>query len=304
MIDPRHVQQSNETAETVFVAASLLPKRSRSRLADIATVENVPNYRRPSFRMPDMTRGVRTFASVPHAEDAVSGSIGGRVLLESVIGTDDRELVPDTTISPWRRNCALRIKSKSGQAYVGTGWFIGPRTVMTAGHCVYLHDDGGWPASIEVIPGMDGVNRPYDSQVSTRFRSVDGWIQEQSSESDYGAILLDEDTGNRTGWFAFTNLSDEELLSVDANIAGYPADKDNATRQYFHARRILSLTPRRLQYDIDTFGGQSGSCIWLNLNGERVAVGIHTTGGSRGNSGTRIYKEVFDNMKLWKNHAG
>lgn len=303
-MEAKHIQQSSEIREAGLVPATLLPKKVRSPLADAATIENVPNYKRPSFHTAAASRGMRTFVTSHHIEDAVSGSIGGRAMIESVIGTDDRELVPDTTVSPWRRNCALRITSKSGQMYVGTGWFIGTRTVMTAGHCVYLHDDGGWPNSIEVIPGLDGSSRPYGSQTSTRFRSVDGWIKEQSSESDYGAILLDDEMGSTTGWFAFASLTDEELLAVDANISGYPADKDNATRQYFHARRILSLTPTRLQYDIDTYGGQSGSCIWLNVRGERIAVGIHTTGGSRGNSGTRINKEVFDNMKIWKNHAG
>jgi glutamyl endopeptidase len=288
-----HQEISNEYSESVAIPTPSTQRALRTN------VEKVPNYRQPSAV--DKPDGIYTFGLTRPPEDASSASIGNRMLLESVIGKDDRQPVPATTQIPWRRNCALRIKAKNGSIYLGTGWFIGPRTVVTAGHCVYMHHAGGWPESVEVVPGLDGTNQPFGSSSSSRFRAVDGWIQEQAPEADYGAIILTSDLGNQTGWYAFGSYADEELQTTEANIAGYPADKDNGLRQYFHARRIQSLTPKRLQYDIDTFGGQSGSCIWLNIEGqERVGIGIHTTGSSRSNYGTRIYGEVFDNLKKWK----
>ena len=96
-------------------------------------------------------------------------------------------------------------------------------------------------------------------------------------------------------------LSSAELRSMDANLSGYPADRDDASRQYYHARRILKATRTRLVYDIDTYGGQSGSPVWLDLGARgRVAVGIHTNGASGGNSATRINDEVFRNLRTWK----
>jgi hypothetical protein len=35
------------------------------------------------------------------------------------------------------------------------------------------------------------------------------------------------------------SLAGDQITSTDANLAGYPADLDGASRQYFHARRIL-----------------------------------------------------------------
>src|SRR5687768_6326230 len=55
---------------------------------------------------------------------------------ESVIGRDERVRILDTDLYPWSAICALRMRGPSGGA-MGTGWFIGPRTVITAGHCVY-----------------------------------------------------------------------------------------------------------------------------------------------------------------------
>ncbi|HEX8849741.1 MAG TPA: trypsin-like peptidase domain-containing protein [Gemmatimonadaceae bacterium] len=237
--------------------------------------------------------------------DAAEGGLRTTRLLEVVLGHDDRTVVPDPTASPWRHICALRIRTSTGKDFVGTGWFIGPRTVMTAGHCVFMRDEGGWVASIDVIPALDGTEEPYDHAPSTNFKAVREWTEgDGDSNYDFGAILLDKPLGEQTGWFAFASLPDTTLSSTKANISGYPADRDNATRQYYHARKLLLVQPQRLVYDIDTYGGQSGSAIWLNLEGDRIAVGIHTTGASTTNSGTRITDEVFAFMERWRQDAG
>jgi len=266
-------------------------------------VEPVANYTRrivPTRVRPGLLAEVGGAAPGAPAVSASVASFGTAALLEVVIDDDDRTVVPDPLELPWRHICALRIVSQSGKEYVGTGWFIGPKTLMTAGHCVYLHDDGGWPRSIKVVPALNGSVEPYGEGVATRFQATEGWTKKQDTNYDYGAILLDQPLGRDAGWFSFAVLDDGDLEKNDANIAGYPYDLDHATRQYFHARRISSLSPQKLFYDIDTFGGQSGSPIWFNLdNGQRVAVGVHTTGSSTSNSGTRIIQEIYTNMKSW-----
>jgi glutamyl endopeptidase len=266
-------------------------------------IEGVPGYRKPGQGVGATAARLRAISGsergIP-ARDTADAAFGNRNILESVIGGDDRTAIADTTQIPWRFICALRIRFGDGAEFVGTGWFIGEKTVMTAGHCVFVHDHGGFPDAIEVIPGLDRSARPFRSAVGRRFRAPEGWIRSADTNVDYGAIVLDEPLGRRTGFFSFGALSDAQLRSTDANISGYPADRDQASRQYFHARTIAAVNPRRLFYDIDTFGGQSGSPIFLNVDGRRIAVGVHTTGGSRSNSGTRITREVFDNMNLWR----
>lgn len=269
-------------------------------------VEFVPNYTRRRARAKGAGRVELASAggAIPPRPVAVAAaSFGTQDSMEVVIEDDDRTVIPDPLDAPWRHICALRITSNTGKHYVGTGWLIGPRTLVTAGHCVYLHDEGGWPTSIAVIPALNGNLQPYGAAVATRFRTTDGWKAHREAGFDYGAILLDDDAFATAGAFGFASLPDEALASTDANIAGYPADLDHATRQYFHSRRITSSSPTRLFYEIDTFGGQSGSPIWFNIDNRRIAVGIHTTGSSTSNSGTRITDEVFQNLRAWRETA-
>jgi len=219
---------------------------------------------------------------------------------ESVCGRDDRVQVANTTAIPWRWICKLIITFPNGAQGGCTGWFIGAKAVMAAGHCVYSRANGGWARQIEVIPGMHGATRPYGSLVGTSFRSVTGWTNSADPNFDYGCIILPNPSlGNRVGWFGFAALTDAALTNLLANNSGYPGDKPSGT-QWFNAGRITNVTARKLYYMLDTYGGQSGSPTWRSLNGQRHAVGIHAYGGCP-NSSTRIVTDVFNNMLAWRN---
>ena len=56
---------------------------------------------------------------------------------ETVCGTDQRTRVTNTTAAPFRWTCELVITLEDGSQAIGTGWFVGPRCVVTAGHCVH-----------------------------------------------------------------------------------------------------------------------------------------------------------------------
>jgi V8-like Glu-specific endopeptidase len=229
----------------------------------------------------------------------------GRLWDEDIINVDDRIPVPDVFQYPWRAICALRITSRTGNQYVGTGWLAAPSLVVTAGHCLYLHKEGGWAKEITVIPAMNGNEPPrFDAVRATRFRTVDGWIEGMAAGSDYGGILLDRPLGDQLGYFSVGALGDDQLKHSWANISGYPSDRGSARIQFFHARLLVAVNESRLFYDIDTFGGQSGSPIWFTAeDGRRIAVGIHTSGGKRENAGTRITGNVLANLRDWRGNS-
>lgn len=245
------------------------------------------------------------YGSYPGAEDAAVIGDLPEAALEIVLGQDDRVEVTNTEAYPWRCICSLNINAADGRSFIGTGWLISPRVVLTAGHCVFMHDAGGWASSIEVIPGRRGAHRPYGSATTSALRSVQGWTQNQDSDFDYGAILLPEANryGDQLGWFGYSTRTDEELESGVVNLSGYPGDKPSGT-QWFHSLAVDSHTERKFKYQIDTFGGQSGAPVWqLRSDGGRYGVGIHTSGHISGNSATRITRGVFDNIVGWIGQA-
>lgn len=221
---------------------------------------------------------------------------------EVIIGTDDRVRITPTTSFPWRAICALRITAGDGSRWIGTGWMVGPRTVMTAGHCVFMKNNGGWVKSIEVIPGLDGATRPYGSAVGTSFRSVKGWTDSQKREFDYGAIILpaNKRLGDTVGYFGYAVRDNSFLMGSVLNLSGYPGDKAGGSEQWFMSKTAKSVSDRVITYEIDTMGGQSGAPVWVKVGDQRYCVGIHTNGFITGNSATRIVQDVFNNIKNWK----
>lgn len=228
------------------------------------------------------------------------------VLPESVMGDDERIRISPASSYPWRVHCALRITARDGSSWIGTAFFISPRVLVTAGHCVFIRsanaDRHGWVRSIDVMPGRDEDSLPYGSSRSTRFYSVVGWTQNGDDEYDYGAIVLNEPLGNQTGWLGFGAFSDGTLTSSWGNLSGYPGDLGGGTEQWYMARRIHSVSTRKLFYEIDTAGGQSGSAVYRIADGNRYAMGIHAYGVGQypRNSATRITRPVFDNLVTWK----
>jgi glutamyl endopeptidase len=230
-------------------------------------------------------------------------TFGPLAVPETVHDGDDRIQIADTSMYPWRAYASLLITAADSSQYIGTGWFIGPRTLITAGHCVFIHAPGrpahGWVRSIQVMPGRNGSALPFGSATSTDFRSVGGWTNNQDENYDYGAIIIPTELGNAVGWFGFGVYPDNELLASTANIGGYPGDKPSGT-QWFFARQVASVKPMKVFYDIDTAGGQSGSAVFRLVNGDRYAIAVHAYGGPTTNSGTRITQEVYDNLLAWR----
>jgi glutamyl endopeptidase len=229
---------------------------------------------------------------------------------ETVLGdVDERTRVTVPKETPWRMICSLEIEAPLGN-FVGTGWFVGPATLVTAGHCVFDSAQmGGWAKRITITPGRDDENKPFGSIVSEKFSTVDKWKNEQNPDFDMAAIHLDKATGEQLGWFAVGALTDDELTGYMVNISGYPAEPGGGVQQWWSKNRIRQVRPRRIFYDVDTSGGQSGAPVYVyeNENSPPIVVGIHAygIGGTPGdiplrvNSAPRIIPEVVAQIQKW-----
>lgn len=68
-----------------------------------------------------------------------------------VIGLDTRTCIRNTTVAPFRYICSIDL---NGPCCSGT--LIGPRTVLTAGHCITPPSCSVVPGVTRVIPGRNG----------------------------------------------------------------------------------------------------------------------------------------------------
>ena len=223
---------------------------------------------------------------------------------ESVLGVDERKRINAPFKFPNTAICSLQIASQDGKRFIGTGFFVGPRVVLTAGHCVYMHDHGGWAKSIEVIPALDGTTQKYGSAVSSFYYSLVGWTKNKNTEYDFAAIILPENAalGQKTGWFGYCYHTDDKYFNnLAVTLAGYPGDK-GGSQQWGMSGVTTGVTNngRKFAYKIDTYGGQSGSPVYVVNNNSYYAKGIHTNGGSSYNYATRINKNIFDLVKGYK----
>ncbi|WP_181832670.1 trypsin-like serine peptidase [Bosea caraganae] len=229
--------------------------------------------------------------------------------LEAVLGADERTRIVSTELYPWKLICALDIEAPWGRA-IGTGWLVGPRTLITAGHCVYDRKQlGGWAHKITVTSGRDRERAPFGSKVSARFSTLSPWLERQDADFDIAAIHLEQAFFTDQEVFRVGSFTDAELTDFLVNVSGYPASPGNGMELYWAKNRIKAVTPRRIFYDVDTSGGQSGgpSYIFPDENAHPIVVGIHAYGlggtpasiGLRVNSAPRIIPEVVEKIQEW-----
>ena len=228
------------------------------------------------------------------------------VVLETVHGRDKRIRITNGEPAqyPWSLNASLLITAHDGSQWIGTAWFISPRTLITAGHCIYITNSGvpgrdGWVKNIQVMPGRDETSLPFGIRTSAQFFTVKGWADSGDENYDYGAIILPDKFTKDPGTIGFAAYADAEMNAMVVNIAGYPGDQDSGTLWY-DKRKVASITGTKLFYDIDTAGGQSGAAVYqIDSTGARIAVAVHAYGGAVTNSGTRISAPVFANLTNW-----
>lgn len=223
------------------------------------------------------------------------------MLPETVCFPDERQQQLDTVSAPWSGNCLLVITLSGGSQALGTGWLMGPRLVVTAGHCVHAGAGGSFFQSVEVIPGANGPLQPFGAKVvaSAELRASSAWTATGSQALDYGAILLDaaftSGAGSSPDLHPVSVKSDLELSSADVYLSGYPGDKLFGT-QWSDDDPVFMVQSERLHYNLDTFGGQSGSAV-IDI-ADQTAVGIHNYGGCP-NRCTRITGAVKADLDAW-----
>lgn len=212
-----------------------------------------------------------------------------------IIGPDDDRTPANASALPYRSIALLVCRSRSGIVQYGTGFFISPTCLITAGHCVFDHRLGGWMARIEVYPG--GYDAPYGHAIARKFKSVEGWTVNRDDLYDHGAVILDNDdlfvaVGGRMG---YQPCEDDPARAIE--VAGYP--EDLAFRLNTARGAITRVTERLIYHDADTDQGDSGAPLFRP--GTSMVIGVHTYGDQpeQWNAAVRLRPSMAQLWQRW-----
>jgi len=149
---------------------------------------------------------------------------------------DDRVQIGASYIEsfPYNKIGQLRFRDASGVWHTCTGTLVGPRDVLTSGHCLHSGGSSGdWYDKFYFF-----LKRYSSSEYDTVYEgsqawSVYGWTTLGNWYYDYGILKLNVDNTNK-GWLYFDHWENADIYNTPITSYwfysyGYPDDKSYGT---------------------------------------------------------------------------
>lgn len=191
---------------------------------------------------------------------------------------------------------------------------VSPRTLLTAGHCLYNHatparngnprrQGDGFAIGAVATPG--GHFSLWDPISAVAMDLFPNWVSNNDQNidfgHDYGVLVLSHAIGNTIGWYGVASAAGNVLHGSEVYVTGFPGASGVPNNRPFGTLwrdngYLWDIRERQFLHNADTVGGQSGGAITIRQQ-PRTIVGIHVAGVSAGgvgvhNLGARITNSV------------
>lgn len=233
-------------------------------------------------------------------------------LSDTIIGKDDRKTVSSKkrTRYPYCAIVHLSTTFPNGKQYEGTGYMMGRNTIVTAAHVIYHKEDrkgsgNGFATSVKISPARKKDDYPYGVSYATLLvvpwqyannTTNDGRYTDVMRNYDYGVINVDNNLGDRIGWFGWTDFDSLQVKDKEYYQVGYYHKKmfsQKGHKVYAHESPLLYTY-------FDHGRGQSGSPIYYKKGGNYYVVGHTIAGKDRYNIGRYMNREMSDFINQYK----
>jgi V8-like Glu-specific endopeptidase len=224
-----------------------------------------------------------------------------------------RTVISNTTSSPARFVGIITSFWPNGRMTTGSGYMVGSKHVLTAGHNVYFAQFGGYARAILFSPGLNRDVFPYGTSNVNASRTPRAWITSANKEADVSVLRLQHSLGYRTGWIYLEAWYSSDTSSRSCRMNGYDGDAFSYYGKPVQMTR--SGTANVLQdwafratnrYAANFYApaGSSGGLLWrVASGGIPVAIGVSTDGNAFGLSrsqGVRMTPALTDLVRAFK----
>jgi V8-like Glu-specific endopeptidase len=191
-----------------------------------------------------------------------------------------------------------------------TGTLIGPRHVVTAGHCLYSRTNAAWITGFQVTPGRAGNNWAYGRSLMPSgsfswYFTPAQWRSNGARHFDFGILVIADRLGDASGWMGYGWLPDSSLQNSTILNRGFPwcnastdgvprlddpgddgSDVDCNDRHLYGDTNNCGIgefaaidsenSARLFNHSCDASAGHSGSPLYRSGNGGPHVIGVHT----------------------------